>query len=207
MTWKVMQRNVLKDTANLHIKRLNCYTKSQHHAWMTTIFREKKNWVIREVYSLPTICSEMSVFSSYWETPVNLLVRSQNGQNLVINAWRVWSRTFIIHVNIGNIVIGEIHSVNADWECFKTLVLQEMLKTQNQNQEEFCAFCGSHSLVPMSWMCKKQTKVWCCFSEAKIIFLDANLRMDCIPAVTFWDLEIHVFHSVPNWTDGPKKKL
>ena len=30
-TWKVMQRNVWKDTANLRIKRLNNFSKSQHH--------------------------------------------------------------------------------------------------------------------------------------------------------------------------------
>ena len=35
MTWKVTQRNVWKDIANLRIKRLNNYTKSQRHAWMT----------------------------------------------------------------------------------------------------------------------------------------------------------------------------
>ena len=35
MTWKVTQRNVWKDVANLRTKRLNNDTKSQHHAWMT----------------------------------------------------------------------------------------------------------------------------------------------------------------------------
>ena len=29
---------------------------------------------------------------------------------------------------------------NAEKDCFKTLILQETLKTQNQHQEEFCAF-------------------------------------------------------------------
>ena len=34
MTWKVTQRNVWEDIANLRIKRLNHETKSQLHAWM-----------------------------------------------------------------------------------------------------------------------------------------------------------------------------
>ena len=34
-TWKVMQRNVWIHIANLRIKLLSNYTKSQHHAWMT----------------------------------------------------------------------------------------------------------------------------------------------------------------------------
>ena len=42
VTWKVTQRNVWKDIANLQIKRLNNYTKSQHHAWMTINSKKKK---------------------------------------------------------------------------------------------------------------------------------------------------------------------
>ena len=42
LTWMVTQRNVWKDIANLQIKRLNSYTKSQHHAWMTINLKKKK---------------------------------------------------------------------------------------------------------------------------------------------------------------------
>ena len=42
LTWKVTRRNMWKDIANLQIKRLNNYTKSQRHAWMT-VNLEKKN--------------------------------------------------------------------------------------------------------------------------------------------------------------------
>ena len=41
-TWKVTQRNVWKDIANLQIKPLNSNTKSQHHAWMTINLKRKK---------------------------------------------------------------------------------------------------------------------------------------------------------------------
>ena len=41
-TWKVMQRNVWKDIANLRKKRLNNYTKSQHRAWMTIKLKNMK---------------------------------------------------------------------------------------------------------------------------------------------------------------------
>ena len=40
--WKVMQRNVWIDIANLRIRRLNSYTKSQHHAWMSITKKKKK---------------------------------------------------------------------------------------------------------------------------------------------------------------------
>ena len=64
---------------------------------------------------------------------------------------------------------------------------------------------GSHTFVPISWMCKKQTSVSHSSTEAEIISLDAGSRMDCITALSFWDLVIEVFHSVPNRTDGRKR--
>ena len=39
---KVTQRNVWKDIANMRIKRLNNYTKSQRHARMTINLKKKK---------------------------------------------------------------------------------------------------------------------------------------------------------------------
>ena len=40
-----------------------------------------------------------------------------------------------------------------------------------------CIF-GSHTLVPISWMCKKQTSVSHSSTEAEVISLDAGLRLD-----------------------------
>ena len=68
-----------------------------------------------------------------------------------------------------------------------------------------CIF-GSHTFVPISWMCKKQTSLSHSSTEAEIISLDAGLRMDGIPSLTLCDLVIEVFHSVPNRTEGPKRE-
>ena len=68
-----------------------------------------------------------------------------------------------------------------------------------------CIF-GSHTFVPLSWMCKKQTSVSHSSTEAEIISLDAGLRMDGIAALTLWDLVIEVFHAEPNKTEGPKRE-
>ena len=43
-----------------------------------------------------------------------------------------------------------------------------------------CTF-GSHTFVPISWMCKKQTSVSHSSTESDVIFLDAGLHMDGIP--------------------------
>ena len=66
-----------------------------------------------------------------------------------------------------------------------------------------CIF-GSRTLVPISWMCNKQTSVSHSSTEAEVISLDAGLRMDGIPALTLWDLVIEVFHSSPNQINKTK---
>ena len=71
---------------------------------------------------------------------------------------------------------------NKDWDCFKTPILQEILRIQNLHQVEHCAFFGSHTFVPISWMCKKQTSVSHSSTESDIISLDAGLRLDGISA-------------------------
>ena len=76
--------------------------------------------------------------------------------------------------------------------------------SKSTSGEVLCIF-GSHTFVPIRWMCKKQTSVSHSSTEAEIISLDAGLRMDGIPALTFWDLVIEVFLSVPKRTDGPKR--
>ena len=43
-----------------------------------------------------------------------------------------------------------------------------------------CVF-GSHTFVPISWMCKKQTAVSHSSTESEIISLDTGLRLDGLP--------------------------
>ena len=51
---------------------------------------------------------------------------------------------------------------------------------------------GSHTFVPISWMCKKQTSVSHSSTESEIISLDAGLRLFGIPALDLWDLIVFV---------------
>ena len=78
---------------------------------------------------------------------------------------------------------------NAGWDCFKTPILREILRTQNLLRVEHC---GSHTFVPISWMCKKQTSVSHSSTESEINSLDAGLRLDGIPALDLWDLIVAV---------------
>ena len=57
------------------------------------------------------------------------------------------------------------------------------------------------TLVPISWMCKKQTSVSHSSTESEIISLDAGLRMDGLPALDLWDLVIEVPRTTPKSTN------
>ena len=54
-----------------------------------------------------------------------------------------------------------------------------------------CIF-GSQTFVPISWMRKKQTAVSHSSTESEIISLDTGLRLDGLPALELWDLNISV---------------
>ena len=41
---------------------------------------------------------------------------------------------------------------NAGWDCFKTPILREILRTQNPLLEEHCAFLEVTHFVPISWI-------------------------------------------------------
>ena len=63
-----------------------------------------------------------------------------------------------------------------------------------------CIF-GSHTLVSVSWMCKKQTSVSHSSTESEIISLDTGLRLDGLPAIELWDLIVSVLGNMTQTTD------
>ena len=67
-------------------------------------------------------------------------------------------------------------------------------------ERTLCVF-GSHTFVPISWMCKKQTSVSHSSTESEIISLDTGLRLDGLPALELWDLIVSVFGNVSHVSD------
>ena len=63
-----------------------------------------------------------------------------------------------------------------------------------------CVF-GSHTFVPISWMCKKKTSVSHSSTESEIISLDTGLRLDGLPALELWDLIVSVFGNISHISD------
>ena len=72
---------------------------------------------------------------------------------------------------------------------------------KSTSRETLCIF-GSHTFVPKSWMCKKQTAVSHSSTESEIISLDTGLRLDGLPALELWDLIVSVLGNVSRVSDG-----
>ena len=104
------------------------------------------------------------------------------------NVWSVLSRAFIIQVNTGNIVMWEILVNKADWDCFQDSDFAGDLEdSKSTSGGTLCVF-GSHTFVPISWMCKKQTSVSNSSTKSEIISSDAAFRLDGTLALDLWDL-------------------
>ena len=99
----------------------------------------------------------------------------------------------------------EILPNNADWDCFKTPILRQIYEdSKSTSGGTLCVF-GSHTFVPISWMCKKQTAVSHSSTESEIISLDTGLRLDGLLALELWDLIVSVLGNVSRVSDGSGK--
>ena len=85
---------------------------------------------------------------------------------------------------------------NADWDSDFAGDLEDSKSTSGGT---LCVF-GSHTFVPIGWMCKKQSSVSHSSTESEIISLDAGSRMDGIPSLDLWDLIVTVLHGNTNQT-------
>ena len=85
MTWKVMQRNAWKDSANMRIKQLNNFVRSRHHAWMTINFLKEEIGSVRE---FSTVCSQTGMTYFYLARFVRLdILWSVNKLARAITQW------------------------------------------------------------------------------------------------------------------------
>ena len=83
----------------------------------------------------------------------------------------------------------------------KTLTSQVILKIRDPLLEGTLCVFGSHTFVPISWMCKKQTAVSHSSTESEIISLATGLRLDGLPAPELWDLIVSVLGNVSRVSD------
>ena len=96
---------------------------------------------------------------------------------------------------------------NADWDSFRTLILPEILKTQNRPQEECCAYWEITRLFPQVGLARSKLQFHTVRRKSEILSLDAGLRIDGIPALDLWDLVIEVLHSSFNQPKKSKEEV
>ena len=66
---------------------------------------------------------------------------------------------------------------------------------------------GSHTFVPICWMCKKQTSASHSSTKSEIISLDAGLRLDGKPALALWDLIVSVLGNTIQTPERPGRPV
>ena len=97
-------------------------------------------------------------------------------------------------MNINSIVTWVILQNSAGWDCFKTPILQEILKISVQHHEDLFQSVGC---------VKKQSSVSHSSTESEIISLETGLRLDGISALDLWDLIVAVLGN----TNQSRKEL
>ena len=180
-----MQRSVWNDIVNWQTRRLNNSTKYLLHASMTTTSKKKKwnLWENCHMYALKLFWN-----ASTWHVLEDLIVygqrtnlqdRSRNGPKLVTNDYVDWSLTFITHVITNSIVMWETLPNNADWDCFKTPILREILRIQNLHQVEHYAFSD-------------RSFGFAQFNRIRNQFFGSRIEVGRYPALDLWDLIVAV---------------
>ena len=181
-----MQRNVWNDFVSWQTRRLNNSPKYLLH------FKEEELKSVGELSKVsPQNCSEMLVLGTYWKTWYSL--RS-------ITKW-----TKACDKRLCRLISYIHHTCEYKQYCYVGNTAKQCRLGLSQDSDfagdledskstsggTLCVF-GSHTFVPISWMCKKQTFVSRSSAESEIISLDAGLRLGGIPALDLWDLIVAV---------------
>ena len=132
---------------------------------------------------------------------------SQNGPKLVTNDYGR-SSSYIHHTCEHN---QYCHVGNTAKQCrlglFQDSDLAGDLEDSKSTSGGTLCVLGSHTFVPISWKCKKQTSVSHSSTESEIISLDAGLRLDGIPAHDLWDLIVSVLGNMTQTTERPVRPV
>ena len=80
---------------------------------------------------------------------------------------------------------------NADSDFQDSDFAGDLEDSKSTSGGTLCVF-GSHTFVPISRMCKKQTSVSHSSTESEVISLDTGFRLDGFRALDLWDLIVAV---------------
>ena len=195
-----VKKCVWNDSVSWRTKRLNNSAEYQLHASIITTSKKKNwnRWENCQKYALKLFWNAyawhvLDALISYGQW-TSLHDRLRNEPKLVTNDYLVWSLIFITHVITNSIVMWETLPNKADWDCFKTPILQEISRIQNRHQVEHCAFSEAIRLCQSVGCVKNKFQFRTVQEKSEIISMDAGFRLDRIPALDWWDLIVAVLH-------------
>ena len=157
-------------------------------------------------------CPEMLILGTYWTTDILWSVKK------LAQSITKWTKACDKRLN--RLISHIHHTCEYKQYCHvgntaktmqigtvaRPLTSREILKIQNPLLGEHClCVFGSHTFVPISWMCKKQTSVSHSSTESEIISLDTGLRLDGLPALELWDLTVSVLGNISRISDRSGK--
>ena len=184
MTWQVMPRSVWNDIVSWRTRRLSNSTKYLLHH-----FKEEET---KSVGELSNTCSQIVLKCLYlarigrpdilWS--VNSLARSITKWTKACDKRLNRLISYIHHTceykqycHVGNTAKHRRLGLFQDSDF-----AGDLEDSKSTSGGTLCVF-GSHTFVPISWMCKKQTAVSHSSTESEIISLDTGLRLDGLPAL------------------------
>ena len=194
-----------------HTRRLNNSTKYQFHASMKHHFKEEEK---KSVGELSHVCSQIVLTCLYlarvgrpdilWS--VNKHARSMTKWTKACDKRLNRLISYIQHTCEYK---QYCHVGNTAKQCRLGLFQDsdfagDLEDSKSTSGGRLCIF-GSHTFVPVSWMCKKQTAVSHSSTESESISLDTGLRLDGLPALELWDLIVSVLGNVSSVSDRTGK--
>ena len=204
--WKVMQRNAWKDIANLRIKQRINNTKSQRHAWM--IINVKKN-KMDQLENSPQFAHKLFWNVSIWHVLEGLIFHGLWTKLLVgVTKWTKCCDKRVGSFDLLVLSCGLYCQTMQAGTVSRLRFCGRSWDSKSTSGGTICIF-GSHTLVPISWMCKKQTSVLHSSTESEIISLDAVLRLDGIPALDWRKKcdKIEISSHVPTSSSSAKSPI
>ena len=184
MTWLVMQRSVWNDIVSWRTRLHNNSTKYLLHASMTTTSKRKKQNLL-ENCELPALKFVLKCLNLARIGRPDILW-SVNKFALSITKWTKACdkrlNRLISYIHHTREYKQYCHVGNTAKQCRLGLFQDsdfagDLEDSKSISGGTLCIF-GSHTFVPISWMCKKQTSVSHSSTESEIISLDTGLRLD-----------------------------
>ena len=195
MTWKDTPKNAWRDIVNGKQKSRKIVQSFKSLLGSSSLKKEE----LESVGELSEVCSQIVVKCLYlarigspdmlWS--VNKLARSVTKWKQACDRRLARLISYVHHTRNYR---QHCHVGNAAQHCrlglFQDSDFAGDLEDSKWTSGALLCIFGSRTLVPISWMCKKQTSVSHGSTESEIISLDAGLRMDGLPALDPWDVVI-----------------